>query len=55
MPAISLGAPVPSLGMQGTNLEGPRITVKKSGKNDIFGNIAGVPGNHGYFSLFNDF
>jgi len=38
-----------------TSLEAPRITVKQSGKNDIYGNIAGAPGNHSYYSLFNDF
>jgi hypothetical protein len=37
------------------SLEAPRITVKQSGKNVIFGNIAGVHGNHSYYLLFNDF
>ena len=48
MPATNLGAPATCLGA-------PRTTVEQSGKNNIlFGNAAGVPGNHSYYSSFND-
>ena len=43
------------LGAQATSLEAPRITVKQSGKNDIFRNIADAPGNHSYYLLFSDY
>jgi len=38
------------LGAPSTSLGAPQITVKQSGKNDIFlGNVSGVPGNHSYY------
>jgi len=37
------------------SLEAPRMTVKQSAKNNIFGNIADVPVNYSYYLLFNDF
>jgi len=52
-PATSLGAPVTSLGVPATNLGAPRITVEQFGKN-ILVNAAGAPGNHSYYSSFND-
>jgi len=39
----------------GSTLGAPRINVKQSGKNDLFGNVAGAPGNHSYYLLFKDF
>jgi len=48
-PSEKPGAPTTSLGA-------PRITVEQSGKNNMFfGNAAGVPGNHSYYQLFNNF
>jgi len=46
-----LGAPVTCLGAPTTSLGAPRITVEPSAKNIIFGNAAGVPGNHSYYLL----
>jgi len=37
------------------HLGAPWITVEQSGTNIIFGNAAGAPGNHSYYSSFNDF
>jgi len=55
-PMTSLGAPMTSLGAPMTSLGAPRITVKQSGKNDIFfGNVAREPGNHSYYLSFNNF
>jgi len=54
-PVTSLGAPTTSLGTPATTLGAPRITVEQSGKNIFFGNAAGAPGNHSYYSSFNDF
>ena len=42
-----LGAPETSLGAH-------QISVEQSGKNIIFGNSAGVPGNHRYYLSFSD-
>jgi len=50
-----LGVPATSLIMPATTLGAPRITVEQSGKNIFFGNAAGAPGNHSYYSSFNDF
>jgi len=48
-PGRCLGVPVTSLGAC-------PITVEQSGKNIIFfGNAAGLPGNHSYYILFNNF
>ena len=53
--STSLGAPTTSLGAPATCLGAPRITVEKSGKNNIFfGNAAGAPGNRSYYLSFND-
>jgi len=49
-----LGVPMTSLGVLTTCLEAPQITIEQSGKNDIFGNVAGGPGNHSYYLSFND-
>jgi len=46
--------PCQHLGAPATSLDAPRITVKQSGKNNIFGNGAGVPGNSSYYLLFKD-
>jgi len=55
-PTKSLGAPTTILGAPARSLGAPQITVEQSGKNNIFfGNAAGVPGNHSYYILFNDF
>jgi len=54
-PATSLGAPTTSLGAPAIILGAPRITVEQSGKDIFFGNTAGAPGNHSYYSSFNDF
>jgi len=54
-PTTSLGAPATTLGAPATCLGAPQITVEQSGKNNIFGNAAGVPGNHSYYLSFNDF
>jgi hypothetical protein len=65
LPATSLGSLVTSLehrrqawdhlGEPATSLEAPRITVKQSRKNNIFGYIAGAPRNHSYYVSFNNF
>jgi len=56
VPMTGLGAQMTSLGAPMTSLGAPRITVKQSGKNDIFfGNVAGEPGNHSYYLSFNNF
>ena len=52
--ATSLGAPVTCRGAPTTSLGAPRLTVEQSGKNSIFGNAAGVPGNHSYYLTFNN-
>ena len=45
-----------NLGVPTTSLGAHWITVELSGKNIIFfGNASGVPGNHSYYLLFNDF
>jgi hypothetical protein len=49
----SLGAPMTSLRVQATSLRAPRIAVEQAGK-IIFGNTAGLPGNHSYYLSFND-
>jgi len=55
-PTKSLGAQTKSLGVPTTNLGARRITVEQSGNNIIFfGNAVGVPENHSYYLLFNDF
>jgi len=49
-PTTSLGAAMKSLEAPTTSLGAPRITVKQSGKHNIFfGNVAGAPGNHSYY------
>jgi len=55
VPVTSLSAPTTSLGAPVTTLGAPQITVEQSGKNIFFGNAAGAPGNHSYYSSFNDF
>jgi len=55
VPTTSLGAPTTSLGTPTTSLGAPRITVPQSGQNIFFGIAAGAPGNHSYYSSFNDF
>jgi hypothetical protein len=51
-----LGALTTSLGVPVTSLGAPRITVEQSGSKNIFcSNAAGVPGNHSYYLLLNDF
>jgi hypothetical protein len=51
-----LNAPLINLGVPVSCLEAPPITVEQSEKNIIFvRNITGVPGNHSYYLLFNDF
>jgi hypothetical protein len=50
-----LGALATGLGAPATSLVAPRITVNKPVNKDIFENVAGVPGNHSYYSSFNDF
>ena len=55
-PMANLGALIISLGVLVTSLGALRTTVEQSGKHIIiFGNAAGVPGNHTYYLLFNDF
>jgi len=49
-----VGAPVTSLGAPVTSLGASRITVEQYGKNNIFGDAAGAPGNHSYYLSSND-
>jgi len=55
VPVTRLSAPTTSLGAPATTLGAPQITVEQSGKTIFFGNAAGAPGNHSYYSSFNDF
>jgi len=56
VPTTSLRAATTTLGVPTASLGTPLITVWLSGNNNIlFGNIAGVPGNHSYYISFNDF
>jgi len=48
VPATWLEAPATSLGAH-------RITLKQTGKNDNFGNVAWAHGNHSYNTSFHDF
>jgi hypothetical protein len=54
VPATNMGGPATNLEALATCLEAPRITVEQSGKHNIFGNAAGVTGNHSYYLSFND-
>jgi len=52
-PTIWVGARTTGLRASVTSLEAPQIIVQQSRKN-IFGNAAGAPGNHSYYSSFNN-
>ena len=54
-PATILGAPATALGARATTLGAARITVEQSGKNISSRNGAAGPGNHSYYSSFNEF
>jgi len=54
-PMTTLAAPITNLRAPVTSLRAPRITVERSGKNNIFfANAAGAPGNHSYYLSFNN-
>jgi len=54
--ATSPGAATADLCVATINLGAHQITVEQFGKHIIiFGNAAGVPGNHSYYLSFNDF
>jgi len=55
LPSTNLPAPATNLGAMETSLGAPQITVKQSGKYNIFfGNAAAVPGNCSYYLSSND-
>jgi len=65
-PATSLGVPTTSLGAGGNSSDKAGSAGDRSGStsnhsravrenNILFGNAAGVPGNHSYYLSFNDF
>jgi len=43
------------MGARTTSVGAPRITVEQLGKIILFGNAAGAPGNHSYYTSFNGF